>query len=856
MTVVAVVPAKDRHDSVGATVAALGPLVDEVLVVDDGSRDDTTGAAARAGARVLTLPENRGKGGAVAAGVQAAPEADVYLLVDADVGDTAAVAHALLAPVLAGEADMAIGVLPPAAGRGGFGQVRNLARAGIERAAGFRPQAPLSGQRAVRGELLRSLELAPRFGLEVGLTIDALRAGARVVEVDVPMEHRHTGKSVAGFRHRARQGVDIVRALWPRLTSSAFRVGAIVVAFVVLAAAAVWMGSLWRPSSAPATTKPAKVVLVSVPDWSLQDLADRPPGGAASALFVRTLSRTPSALEGYATVGAGTRVAATAVDMPTLRRENANRDVSSYPGALGTALRTSGRRTAVVGSDVAALAVGDHRGTVDFGPFVPDPGKIGEGISAALARADVVLVETNSVDEVLAAVGDDVLVIAFSPAPPGEEWNLAPVAAWGAGVRPGYLHSASTSREGLVAITDIAPTVLDVFDIPAPDGMVGRVLRYRPGQVDVDKLIDMDEEASFRQRVYVPLTTGYVTVQALAYLFAIIAFSRLGRLGRAGPPLKLLVLAVSAWPVATFVLRATPGTAQWGAWAVVYLHAVVAALVLLSLRARRHPLSPLAWLAGLTVAVIVVDVWTGSRLQASSILGYSLQTAGRFTGLGNTTFAVLAATTVLAACLHVHHAPRPREALVTAAGICGLVVLTDGLPTLGADVGGILSLVPIFGLLLVVLARGRVTWRMLVVAGAAGVLAFVAAALIDYMRPIEARTHLGELVADLRSQGLAPLWTTISRKVKGNLRTISSPWTWTVPIITAYVLWMLGWAKGWQRLLPKGSALRAAALGVLGVGILGNVVNDSGIVVTAVVFVYLGPLLTLVAMNTPAVRAR
>src|SRR5688500_15181722 len=102
MTTVAVVPAKDRADSVAATVAALAALaaVDEVVVVDDGSTDGTAARAEAAGAAVVRLPTNRGKGGAVTAGVAARPHADVYLLIDADLGGTAGLAEALLAPVL------------------------------------------------------------------------------------------------------------------------------------------------------------------------------------------------------------------------------------------------------------------------------------------------------------------------------------------------------------------------------------------------------------------------------------------------------------------------------------------------------------------------------------------------------------------------------------------------------------------------------------------------------------------------------------------------------------------------------------------------------------------------------------
>ncbi|HEV3353614.1 MAG TPA: glycosyltransferase family 2 protein, partial [Acidimicrobiales bacterium] len=240
--VVAVVAARNEAPTVGATVAALLALreVDRVLVVDDGSRDRTADEAQAAGATVLRLPRNRGKGDAVAAAVEVTPEADVYLLVDGDVGGSAAAARALLQPVLDDEADMTVGVLPAAGKRGGFGFVRDLSAAGAARATGWRPTTPLSGQRALRAEVLRAIDLAPGFGLETALNIDAERAGARVVEVPVVMEHRHTGRGPRGFSHRARQGAAVVRALWPRLTSPRLRTAVIVAVFIVALIAALW----------------------------------------------------------------------------------------------------------------------------------------------------------------------------------------------------------------------------------------------------------------------------------------------------------------------------------------------------------------------------------------------------------------------------------------------------------------------------------------------------------------------------------------------------------------------------------------------------------------------------------------
>jgi hypothetical protein len=320
MTTVAIVPAKDRADSIRDTVDALRGIdaIDAVVVVDDGSTDATADEALLAGASVVRLPRNRGKGGAVAAGVVASPDGVVYVLVVADVGRTAGLVDALLTPVLAGDADLTIAVLPSAGRKGGFGNVRKLAASGIRRATGFEAQAPLSGQRAVRGPLLRSLVLADRFGLETAMTIDAVRAGARVLEVEVPMDHRHTGRRFSGFRHRANQGVDILRALWPRLTSTPVRVGLILTIFLATSLAALVTGSRAEPTSQASEVHASKVVVFGIPGLAWDDVGtgrmpelDKLVGqGAIAATSVRTLSGRPNTTEGYATLGAGTRVAA------------------------------------------------------------------------------------------------------------------------------------------------------------------------------------------------------------------------------------------------------------------------------------------------------------------------------------------------------------------------------------------------------------------------------------------------------------------------------------------------------------------------------------------------------------------
>ncbi|MFH1736754.1 MAG: glycosyltransferase family 2 protein [Actinomycetota bacterium] len=211
---VAFVPAFNEEKTVGETVAALLSVagIDEVRVIDDGSTDGTAQAAAAAGARVVKLKKNLGKGGALNAALSDEKPADIVLLIDSDVGETAAEAARLLAPVKDGEADMAIAVPPKRPGTGGFGLALGLARRVIKHRTGFEAKAPLSGQRALNAKAILAVRpLVGGFGLETAMTIDALAAGLKVVEVPANFTHDYTYRNIKGFLHRGRQFLAIVR---------------------------------------------------------------------------------------------------------------------------------------------------------------------------------------------------------------------------------------------------------------------------------------------------------------------------------------------------------------------------------------------------------------------------------------------------------------------------------------------------------------------------------------------------------------------------------------------------------------------------------------------------------------------
>lgn len=220
-----VIPAKDEAVRIGETVRAARtiPCVRRVIVVDDGSQDDTGSRAARCGAVVVRHARNRGKGAAMQTGAGYAARSDdeaglapsVLLFVDADLGGSAVETVALTDRVLDGAVDMTIALLPPQrTPGGGHGWVVALSRAGIRRATGWTATQPLSGMRCLTREAFEAARpLAVGWGVETGLTIDLLRAGFRVQEVPCRLQHRVAGPGLRGQLHRGAQYRDVAWAL-------------------------------------------------------------------------------------------------------------------------------------------------------------------------------------------------------------------------------------------------------------------------------------------------------------------------------------------------------------------------------------------------------------------------------------------------------------------------------------------------------------------------------------------------------------------------------------------------------------------------------------------------------------------
>ncbi len=219
-----IVAARNEADRIGETLAALrGALPGAALwVADDASTDGTAEVAMTAGAQVVSRGRPHGKGANVGAAAEAvlsaSPEPGLVLLCDGDLGASAAELAPLLDAVERGECDLAVAAFSRRVG-GGFGVALGFARWTIRRRCGLATNAPISGQRALRTEALRAvLPFARGYGMEVGMTIDAVRAGYRLREYELDLSHRATGRSLVGFAHRGRQLADFARAYAARAT--------------------------------------------------------------------------------------------------------------------------------------------------------------------------------------------------------------------------------------------------------------------------------------------------------------------------------------------------------------------------------------------------------------------------------------------------------------------------------------------------------------------------------------------------------------------------------------------------------------------------------------------------------------
>ncbi|HEY2577928.1 MAG TPA: hypothetical protein VGI74_16610 [Streptosporangiaceae bacterium] len=432
----------------------------------------------------------------------------------------------------------------------------------------------------------------------------------------------------------------------------------------------------------------------------------------------------------------------------------------------------------------------------------------------------------------------------------GAAAHLHPVIVDGPGFGSGLLDSAATRQPGLVTLTDLTPTLLHWNGVPVPPDAIGSQLtRADRGSLGpaVRGLIGQDTAAQVYRGTFGWFFTAYGVADVLV-------IAGIGLLLRGGQPerrrrraqlWRVAGVFACAVPVGSFLASVVP----W--WLLshpaVWLYGLTACWTLVVGGAalagpwRRDPLGPIGVVTAVTVAVIAVDIGTGSRLQLGTPFGLSVVVAGRFYGIGNNAIVIYAAAGLFCAgwagLLMLRRGQGSvRAALAAAAGVALVVVAVAGWPGFGAKVGGTFAMVPGFLIILMGVAGIRMTTRRVAIAVVCGAVVVVVFALVNYLAPSTGQSDIGGFFGQVLHGGAGG---TLSRKIGSNVGSLTTSYYALIvpPVIVVAGLTLLRPSWFAVKTLPRAWAARPLLRVILAaiwlVAVLCWFAEDSGVTVVA-----------------------
>jgi hypothetical protein len=449
---------------------------------------------------------------------------------------------------------------------------------------------------------------------------------------------------------------------------------------------------------------------------------------------------------------------------------------------------------------------------------------------------------------------DAVVVVSPVPSSLGQELTVLSVRAPGA--EPGLLRSPSLRRPGFVPIVDVAPTILDLVGVERPTEIRGRPSTIASTSRNATErqayLVDEIEAAEFRDQVLNPVIIAFVVLQAALALGAILVLT-----GRAGATARARVrfgaLAALAFVPAVYLARLFPFHDVKPAYPAYLVVATLGLAAAYQRLGRRHELDSVIIALAAIVVLMVGDVLVGARLQLDSAFGYGPTVGVRISGFGNISFAALAASAVLLAGLVAHRVGGRRGAEI-AVGIMAVALVFDTAPFWGADAGGVLSMIPAFGVTAALLfgKQVRAKARTFLLCVAAALIGLAIAAAIDLSRAEADRTHLGRFIEQVRDEGFSTVTTTLSHKFSQTVATITGIWGLMLPGVFAFLAFLKFTSGRFTKLVQRIPELRAALIGFTILAVLGCVLNDSGINIPGMMLGVLnGMLIVLVVRGDP-----
>ena len=639
-------------------------------------------------------------------------------------------------------------------------------------------------------------------------------------------------------------------------------------------------------------------------------------GLSAGASYIARTGMKPPA-EGVVTLGISQIIIA-----------NEREDILDGPGMLGDSLSAAGRKTAVLGNgdvhdefnrDVVTIAM-DRWGRVDYGDvsrnllaYVPqspigyhtDYEVLFDKFQDVYDKADFIVIETGDtyrieeisdsvfpeimsgekrsalkradafVGKVLKAIAqDNTLLIITSPHPSKAALKnnnyMCPIVVYQEGLNAGFLTSGTTRRPGVVANTDIAPTVLSHLGLPIPAGLEGRVLEtissgnfFVHGQkvdkdgVNLAALSKMNDNMIFVYKARPVLVKGYVGLQIVVMVVVIsfmilwphlLRFLRPGLLWLMAVPLSLLVIGAVGFvslPVYTF------------------LAIVIAALVVMGayiLWGKRDV--DLFIIIGLATAIAVLgDVLVGAPLIKNSTLGYDAMSGSRYYGIGNEFMGVVigAAIIAISSIWEKYYEHRTKLVEIFSVAIFVITIVIMGAPQLGTNGGGTIAAVVAFVFTYLQLKDVKVGLKQLVAIGGGVALVILAMAVFDMNRAVEAQSHLGRFAGNITSNGWPVIVEMFSRKIQMNIKLMRyTIWSRVFLVMLAALMISFYRPAGlMQKVRSSYPYIFKGLLGILVGAAVALAVNDSGIVAAATMMIFgMAPLIYLMGKEREKVKHR
>jgi hypothetical protein len=457
-------------------------------------------------------------------------------------------------------------------------------------------------------------------------------------------------------------------------------------------------------------------------------------------------------------------------------------------------------------------------------------------------------------------------IIAVAGLGDGTAAHLRAIIVSGPGYRSGELASAATRQPGLTVITDLTPTVLGWRGAAVPAATVGSAIGSGPRgtlAATIRGLVGQDTAAQVYRDTLAPFFLIYGFGEGVLFGLLTLLFWGRGedRRRRRRAAYRTAGTLVIALPAGTFLASLVPWwqlahPALWlygmaAAWA------VAIGLVALAGPWRRDPLGPPGFVAAVTVAVVGLDVITGSRLQLGTPFGLSVVVGGRYYGIGNNgiaTYGIAGITCAAWVGAAVLRRGSRRQAVAAAAAVALFTVIASGWPGFGAKVGGTIAMVPAFLLLLAALAGLRLTARRMSLIAVSGLVLVAGFALVNYFVPATGPSDIGAFVGHVLHGGSGGI---LQRKVGSNIGSLSeNPGVLVIPVVIFAAGLMLVWPAR-LGLRPLAAAYRELPLlrpmftAIWLIGLLGWFANDSGITVAGAALPFALPLAIAIVSSVP-----